>query len=407
MQGSDFFMKNTNVSKLLILSLTALVCFSGCINVNPSSNNQQSSSQSISSSLQSSSASSSSMSSSNISSEQSSSEFVSSQYTSSEVISSSNSSLSSSINSSQISSNITSSSQVPSISSSSQIEINTNFVSRMDSYVADTTNPLDPDNGGLTDAEVQTIKNTITTYYASVDTTYKGETLWKTLFSTTAPSKSLISYGDLRYATKGNPYAEYVNGDKTKLVDFYTGAFIKSEWDGGSTWNREHVWCQSHGWWGEVSNSKKNAGSDLHHLRPSDPGINSSRNNSLYGEVPNRNNYKKTKSLGGTTYTYGYSNGSLFNNGVFEPTDRMKGDVARIIMYLLVRYKDLATPVTNIIYTPERTADSAYQLLVKWHNEDPVSNFEIRRNHRTYEVQGNRNPFIDVPSYASEIFNNL
>ena len=68
MQGSDFFMKNTNVSKLLILSLTALVCFSGCINVNPSSNNQQSSSQSISSSLQSSSASSSSMSSSIISS---------------------------------------------------------------------------------------------------------------------------------------------------------------------------------------------------------------------------------------------------------------------------------------------------------------------------------------------------
>ena len=425
MQGSDFFMKNTNVSKLLILTLTALVCFSGCVNINPSSNSQQSSSQSISSSLQSSessSASSSSMSSSSISSEQSSSEFVSSQvssnnvsssenvssqYTSSEVISSSNSSLSSSINSSQISSNITSSSQVSSISSSSPIEIYTNFVSRMDSYVADTTNPLDPDNGGLTDEEVQTIKNIITTYYASVDTTYKGETLWTSLYNATVPTQ-LIKYEDLKSTTKGNLYSDYAFNDKNKIVDFYTGAFITGPWvSGGKVWNREHVWCQSHGWWGEVGESKRNAGSDLHHLRPSDPGINSSRNNSLYGEVPQRDNYKKTKSLGGTTYTYGYLNGSLFTNGVFEPTDRMKGDVARIIMYLLVRYKDLATPVTNIIYTPERTANSAYQLLLKWHNEDPVSNFEIRRNHRTYEIQGNRNPFIDVPSYASAIFNNL
>ena len=76
-------------------------------------------------------------------------------------------------------------------------------------------------------------------------------------------------------------------------------------------------------------------------------------------------------------------------------------------MYLLVRYKGETTPVTNIIYTSEGTTEAAYALLLEWHNEDPVSNFEIRRNHRTYEIQGNRNPFIDIPNYANAIWNNL
>ena len=113
------------------------------------------------------------------------------------------------------------------------------------------------------------------------------------------------------------------------------------------------------------------------------------------------------------TYHYGYLDGDTdprpetsTNEGIFEPTDRVKGDVARIIMYLLVRYKDVATPVTNIIYTPEGTVDACYELLLKWHEQDPVSNFEIRRNQKTYEIQGNRNPFIDMPNYAYLIWDN-
>ena len=405
-------MKNTNVSKLLILSLTAMICFSGCKQVNPISSNQTSSE--VSSNIENtseqiaSSSIDSTISSDSILSQES-SEQVSSQQPSSEVVSSLhslNSSLSSSINSEQTSSNVT---------SSSQIEIFTNFVSRMDSYVPDTTNSLDPDNGGLTEIEVQAIKDIINTYYASVDTTYKGETLWTSLFNATVPTQ-LVKYEDLKSTTKGNLYSDYAFNDKNKIVDFYTGAFITGPWvSGGKVWNREHVWCQSHGWWGEVGESKRNAGSDLHHLRPSNPSINSSRNNSLYTEFDQRNGYEETKTLNGISYVYGYRD-STFDarpgvgskpDGRFEPTDRMKGDVARIIMYLLVRYKDVAEPVTNIIYTPERTVDSAYQLLLKWHNQDPVSNFEIRRNHRTYEIQGNRNPFIDVPSYANAIFANL
>lgn len=284
----------------------------------------------------------------------------------------------------------------------------------METYVKDTDNSLDPDNGGLSDSEVATITNDIVSYYATVDGTYVGQTLWNTLHTVTAP-KQLTSYGELRYSEKGNPYADMCPTDETKFVDFYSGIMFPSVWGSGQTWNREHVWCTSHSWWGKApSNSTRHGGTDLHHLRPEIASINSSRNNSLFGEVSNRETKEKYYTYEGTKYLYGYLDGEIDPRvetnsveGVFEPTDRVKGDVARIVMYLLVRYKDVATPVTNIIYTPEGTADACYQLLLKWHEEDPVSNHEIKRNHRTYLVQGNRNPFIDCPNYANNIWNNL
>ena len=304
-------------------------------------------------------------------------------------------------------------------SSSTQSGISYEIVSVMENYKEDSTDPLDPDNGGLTAADVDEIKNVISTYYASVDNTYKGEMLWTSLFDATEPVE-LTSYNDLRYSKEtsnvlgGNPDTDYASSDKTKIVDFYTGAFIDSKWLPDKNWNREHVWCQSHGWWGNASGSNRTGGTDLHHLRPENPNINSSRNNYLYGHVEHNDNTKKTKMLGDKEYLYGYLDSSIDPRpgvgqveGVFEPTYRVKGDVARIIMYLLVRYKDVATPVTNIIYTEKGTAEAAYDLLLKWHREDPVSNFEIRRNQKTYEIQGNRNPFIDYPNYAPAIFNNL
>ncbi len=290
----------------------------------------------------------------------------------------------------------------------------TTLYSVMDVYKedGDTSNP---DNGGLTITDVEEIKNTISTYYASVDKTYKGETLWSSLQSATEPTK-LVSYGELRYKEKGHPYSDASPSDETKFVDFYTGINFESEWGNGTAWNREHVWCTSHSWWGPEapSNSARHGGSDLHHLRPEIESINKSRNNSKYGEVKNRDSLAKyynetdgTKANSENGVLYGYLDGQVISEGVFEPTDRVKGDVARIIMYLLVRYKGETTPITNIIYTSEGTPEAAYTLLLEWHNEDPVSNFEIRRNHRTYKVQGNRNPFIDIPNFANAIWNNL
>ena len=326
-----------------------------------------------------------------------------------------------------------SSSESSSEQSSSEDQTPSKFVwkSVMEDYKADTLEQLDPDNGGLTSNDVTTITNVINEYYASVDTTYKGEALWSSLQKATAP-KQLTSYGDLRYSNEdldsrgkprgigGNPDVDYADEEKTMIVDFYSGLFVNREWNDGKNWNREHVWCQSHGWWGEASNSKRNGGTDLHHLRPEIPNINSSRNNSLYGEVSNKDKMAKyynekdgCKATKENGTIYGYLDDTIdprvetsANEGVFEPLDRVKGDVARIVMYLLVRYKDVATPVTNIIYTEEGTVEACYELLLKWHESDPVSNFEIRRNQKTYEIQGNRNPFIDMPNYAYLIWDN-
>ena len=333
--------------------------------------------------------------------------------TSSQLVSSNQSSNSVSNSDSSTTSQLVSSSQnvTPPLSGDT-----TTLYSVMDVYEEDDSDTTNPDNGGLTATEIDEIKNTISTYYASVDNSYKGETLWTNLQEVTVPTKGLVSYGELRYVEKGHPYSDASPTDETKFVDFYTGINFESEWGNGTAWNREHVWCTSHSWWGPnaPSASSRHGGSDLHHLRPEIASINKSRNNSKYGEVENRDTLAKyyneidgTKATAENGTLYGYLDGQVISEGVFEPTDRVKGDVARIIMYLLVRYKGETTPVTNIIYTSEGTPEAAYALLLEWHNEDPVSNFEIRRNHRTYEIQGNRNPFIDIPNYANAIWNNL
>lgn len=283
-----------------------------------------------------------------------------------------------------------------------------------------------PDDGGLTSSDLSAIQSTVNSYYSSVNSMATGNTLLQELTDATVPNQ-LTSYGDLRYAKGiegsigGNLNTDYDTSNPNNMIDFYSGATFIGAWDQGNTWNREHVWCQSHGWWGEVSNSKRNAGSDLHHLRPAIKSINSSRNNSLFGEATDKSTQAKYYSLekgANATATdegailYGYIDSTVDpklstpsqNEGVFEPTDRVKGDVARIIMYMLVRYDGEHTPVTDIIYTPSRSESAALALLLKWHKEDPVSNFEIRRNNETYKIQGNRNPFIDNDNYASLIW---
>ena len=108
----------------------------------------------------------------------------------------------------------------------------------MNSYKEDSEDPLDPDNGGLTTTDIDEITSTINSYYASVDNSYKGETLWTTLYTLTEPEE-LVSYGELRYIEKGNPYADQSPADESKMIDFYTGIHYPSEWAGGKTWQRK------------------------------------------------------------------------------------------------------------------------------------------------------------------------
>ena len=180
--------------------------------------------------------------------------------------------------------------------------------------------------------------------------------------------KNVISYGDLRYNTIAKADASLT--DPSKVVLIYSRNEVNSAWDSGTTWNREHVWPQSKGWWGEASNSSKSAGSDLHHVRPENPGVNSSRGNKPFG----------------------------YKSGYYLPVDAAKGDVARILFYLLVRYQEAdSKSITSVAESME--------MLLEWNELDPVDALEIQRNRETEKIQGNRNPFIDYPELANIIWN--
>lgn len=193
------------------------------------------------------------------------------------------------------------------------------------------------------------------------------------------------TYGELRqylHQTDIDPK------NSNNIILFYGHVSVKAAWDGGTTWNREHVWPKSLSWYTSVDNGDKGAGGDIHHIRPENPSVNSSRGNKKMGEV-----------TGGKAVTY--SNGVVAgysNSNYFEPNDCSKGDVARIFFYMMVRYSE-----TDSSYQITRTAQSL-QMLLEWHLLDPVDELERVRNERAYGYQGNRNPFIDYPEFAELIW---
>ncbi|MCA0348125.1 MAG: endonuclease [Bacteroidetes bacterium] len=156
-------------------------------------------------------------------------------------------------------------------------------------------------------------------------------------------------------------------------------------------WNREHIYCQSRGNFGDwydtsatginnyvLSNASDIAAglSDAHHLRAADGQENSSRGNRNYG----------------VDY-----NGPTGNPGSW------KGDVARALFYMAVRYNGLnvvnGNPVDNTI---GQIGDLT--TLLSWNQQDTSDDFEMNRNNYIYTWQMNRNPFIDYPSLVNYVF---
>lgn len=147
------------------------------------------------------------------------------------------------------------------------------------------------------------------------------------------------------------------------------------------SWNREHVYAKSKG---TPNLGTSGPGSDGHHLRPADVTLNSTRGNLLFDDGIG---VMATKTSRGGWY----------------PGEEWKGDVARILMYMYVRYNSRALPL-NITYGPSTYSSGFPDILLKWNVEDPVSQFEIQRNNVVANVQGNRNPFIDNPYLATVIW---
>lgn len=164
----------------------------------------------------------------------------------------------------------------------------------------------------------------------------------------------------------------------------------------GDCYNREHLWAQS---WTNNDGTEK---TDLHHVFPTDGYVNNRRSNYAFGEVSNPTYTSENGGKLGPCTVSGYSGGS---NPVFEPIDEYKGDIARALMYVSVRYYGIDSNWDNSDMTTKSVIkDWAITMLLAWHRADPVSPKETARNNAVYGIQGNRNPFIDNPDYAEMIW---
>ncbi|WP_345808124.1 endonuclease I family protein [Bacillus pumilus] len=172
----------------------------------------------------------------------------------------------------------------------------------------------------------------------------------------------------------------------------YSGVSRSKQANGGNVgqWNREHVWAKSHGNFG----TSQGPGTDLHHLRATDVQTNSTRGNLDFD-------------LGGNEYKG--APGNFYDSDSFEPHSRVKGDVARILFYMAVRYEgDDRFPdleLNDKVNNGSAPLHGKMSVLLKWHKQDPVDQIERNRNEIIYQTyQNNRNPFIDHPEWASEIW---
>ncbi|QGS69547.1 hypothetical protein CV093_18540 [Oceanobacillus sp. 143] len=130
----------------------------------------------------------------------------------------------------------------------------------------------------------------------------------------------------------------------------------------------------------------------MHHLRPTDVQVNSSRGNLDFDNGGNAvKNCADCKRDGDS----------------FEPPNEVKGDVARMLFYMAVRYEEgdrVDLELNDRVNNGSNPFHGKISVLLEWHERDPVSEWEINRNNKIQEFQGNRNPFIDNPEWANDIW---
>lgn len=184
------------------------------------------------------------------------------------------------------------------------------------------------------------------------------------------------------------------------VILLYSGWSVDGaqEYNSGNGWSREHVWAKSRGDFGTAIGP----GTDVHAIRPADISVNAARNNRWFADCA-----EEYIDADGPTGSYTSSSGWYW-----QPRDAVKGDVARMIFYMAVRYDgengelDLqvidSIPSDNFTNLPIHAKISD---LLQWHLDDPVNDWERNRNDIIYyNYQNNRNPFIDHPEYALDIW---
>ena len=216
------------------------------------------------------------------------------------------------------------------------------------------------------------LKNALATKVIATQTTSLSYTpgVWNALkqsdLDLSDTNSVVLIYG---YNNNDNNYVT----DKTRSKDANGGS-------AGTQWNREHVYPKS---LGNPNLGTSGAGADVHNLRPADISFNSQRSSKKFAD--------------------GSGNAGDVSGGWY-PGDEWKGDVARMMMYMYIRYGNQCLPSNVAIGATNSSDNNMIQLLLEWNAEDPVSDFEKQRNPIIQNLQGNRNPFIDNPAFATQIW---
>jgi len=184
----------------------------------------------------------------------------------------------------------------------------------------------------------------------------------------------LKTYGDARYILDESDQDPTNPGN---IILVYLGTSVSSVWDAGVTWAREHVWPQS--LLGEdAENNIANVCSDLHNLKPVEPGENSRRSNKYYDNQTTSASY--------------------------APRAEVRGDLSRILFYMVIAYEEDSLDLELVNHDPGMHEMAMLDVLLEWHTLDPIDDFERHRNEVIYSYQHNRNPFIDHPEYVALIW---
>lgn len=229
-------------------------------------------------------------------------------------------------------------------------------------------------------------------YYAPLDTSSNGATFRSKLDQLiTETHKKKTSYDGLRDVFKTSDADPNKSGN---IIWFYSGTSVAFNGTFGST-NREHVWPKDGG---KAFSATSDAGSDAHHLRPTEQNLNSTRGSKQFGEVPTTAS-NIVKQAGSTSY----ENLCYVADNVFYPGEGYRGATARILMYVETRWGD-EFHLNFVLGQGKSKTIGDIETLMKWHYQEPPTAEEMRRNEAVYKIQGNRNPFIDHPEFATKIY---
>ena len=239
----------------------------------------------------------------------------------------------------------------------------------------DPTDPTESSDTSTPTSSTTTTSSTTPTppdpgdYYAECEG-LEGTALASKLYSINQPKNP--SYDWERYEQ-----ADEALDDSSSILSLYTRHNIPKSGHCGTysweTWNREHIWTQT--LWPKSK-------TDNHNIFACEGQINGYRSDLIFDE-------------GGDVVTvFGHTTGcKMVKNTSFEPCDEAKGEVARAVMYGAVMYEyDITKEIKSV------------ELALKWHLEHPITERDVKRNEVVYGNQGNRNPFVDKPSYACKIY---